>query len=171
MVQVTIQGKVLDYAFAFNLFSHRLQPAEISLLYDVFMKRRVEREGADYLRAKGLVTGRFPNIRLASFLGEGTRDTELGPDILRRQEMSKETYIAHIRDLLQDARPRSRAEIMAAIQHHFHADYDRHTMERKMSNILRDMHKMGIISKEGSNRYAKWFMTSATKRKNRPTID
>lgn len=170
-VQVTIQGKVLDYAFAFNLFSHRLQPAEISLLYDVFMKRRVEREGADYLRAKGLVTGRFPNIRLASFLGEGTRDTELGQDILRRQEMSKETYIAHIRDLLQDARPRSRAEIMAAIQHHFHADYDRHTMERKMSNILRDMHKMGIISKEGSNRYAKWFMTSATKRKNRPTID
>lgn len=164
-VQVTIQGKVLDYAFAFNLFTHHLQPAEISLLYDVFMKRRVEKEGADYLRAKGLVTGRFPHIRLASFLGEGTRDTELGQNILRRQDMSKETYIAHIRDVLQDARPRSRAEIMAAIQHHFPADFDKHSMERKMSRILHDMYKMGELTKEGDNRYAKWFLPSLKKKK------
>lgn len=170
-VQVTIQGKVLDYAFAFNLFTHHLQPAEISLLYDVFMKRRVEKEGADYLRAKGLVTGRFPHIRLASFLGEGTRDTELGQNILRRQDMSKETYIAHIRDVLQDARPRSRAEIMAAIQHHFPADFDKHSMERKMSRILHDMLETGIISKEGSTNAAKWFLPSSKKRNNRPTID
>lgn len=170
-VQVTIQGKVLDYAFAFNLLSHHLQPAEISLLYDVFMKRRVEKEGADYLRAMGLVSGRFPNIRLASFLGEGTRDTELGQNILRRQEMSKDTYIAHIRDLLQDARPRSRAEIIAAIQHHFPADYDKRCMERKMSNILRDMLKLGIVSKVGSTNAAKWSMPEAKKRKNRLKID
>lgn len=164
-VQVTIQGKMLDYTFAFNLLNHNLPPAATSLLYDVFMNRRVEKKGADYLRSLNLITGRYPNIKPAAFLGEEVHDTEVGQKILSQQEMSKGTYVAHIKDILQDGRPRSRAEIMIALERHLPAGYKKASMERKISNILRDMQDNHILMMTGIKRTAKWSMSTARKKR------
>lgn len=164
-VQVTIQGKMLDYTFAFNLLHHNLPPAATSLLYDVFMNRRVEKKGADYLRSLNLITGRFPNIKPAAFLGEEVHDTEIGQKILNQQEMSKGTYIAHIKDILQDGRPRSRAEIIIALERHLPSDYKKVSMERKISNILHDMQDNHILMMTGNKRTAKWSMITAKKKR------
>lgn len=164
-VQVTIQGKMLDYTFALNLLSQKLQPAETSLLYDVYLKRRVEKEGADHLRSMGLVAGRFPNIRPAAFLGEEVHDTEIGQKILSQQEMSKDTYIAHIKDILQDGRPRTRTEIMIALERHLPAGYNKASMQRKISRILHEMHSNRIIQAAGAGRSARWIIATARKRR------
>lgn len=164
-VQVTIQGKMLDYTFAFNLLHHNLPPAATSLLYDVFMNRRVEKKGANYLRSLNLITGRFPNIKPAAFLGEEVHDTEIGQKILNQQEMSKGTYIAHIKDILQDGRPRSRAEIMIALERHLPAGYKKASMERKISNILHDMQDNHILMMTGIKRTARWSIISAKRKR------
>lgn len=163
-VQVTIQGKMLDYTFAFNLLSQNLQPVETSLLYDVYLNRKVEKAAADLLRAKKLIEGRYPHIRIAAFLGEETHDTEIGQNILSQQDMSKDTYISHIKDILQDGRPRSRAEILIALERHLPANYKKRSIERKISNILQDMRDEDVLTVTGVKRTAKWSISSVKNR-------
>ena len=155
-VQVTIQGKILNYSFAFNILQHNIAPVDIALLYDVYVGRRIEKEGAARLRAQKLITGKYPKVHIASFLGESSSDPEFRKKILQQQDMSTETYIAHIKDILRDGYPRSRSEIMQAIAPYLPPNYNQVSMEHKLSNILNRMHKEKIISVQGGRRHAKW---------------
>ncbi|MBR3695915.1 MAG: putative DNA binding domain-containing protein [Akkermansia sp.] len=155
-VQVTIQGKVLNYTFAFNLLHRDIPAVDIALLYDVYVGRRIEKEGAARLRAKKLITGKFPKIVVAAFLGESATDPEIKHTILQQQEMSTETYIAHIKDILRDGHPRSRSEILHALTPYLPENYNRVEMQTKLSNILHKMHKNKIITSDGLRKAAKW---------------
>ena len=155
-VQVTIQGKILNYSFAFNILQHDIAPVDIALLYDVYVGRRIEKEGAARLRSQKLITGKFPKVRIASFLGEASSDPEFRQKILQQQDMSTETYIAHIKDILRDGHPRSRSEIMQAIAPYLPTNYNQVSMEHKLSNILNKMRKEETISVQGGRRHAKW---------------
>lgn len=157
-VQVTLQGKIHDYTFAFNLLHHDIEAIDIALLYDVYKGRRIERAAADRLREKGLISGRFPKIAVAAFLGETAPDPEIRETIFRQQEMSTETYIAHIKDILRDKHPRSRADILHALKPFLPLDYEPRSMERKVSNLLKKMLGEGLVSVEGTTRSAKWKM-------------
>lgn len=157
-VQVTLQGKIHDYTFAFNLLHHDIEAIDIALLYDVYKGRKIEKAAAERLREKGLISGRFPKIAVAAFLGETAPDPEVRENIFRQQEMSTETYIAHIKDILRDKHPRSRAEILHALKPFLPIDYEPRVMERKVSNLLKKMLGEGIVSVEGTTRSAKWRM-------------
>lgn len=93
---------------------------------------------------------------IASFLGESSPDPEFRQKILQQQDMSTDTYIAHIKDILRDGKPRSRSEIMQAIAPYLPINYNKVSMEHKLSNILNRMRKEEIISVQGERRHAKW---------------
>lgn len=155
-VQVMLQGKIINYDFAFNVRSNDLSPAEIALLYDVYKGRKIEKEGAALLRSKKLITGRYPNLAIAAFLGETANDQGLQNSIIQSRDMSTETYMAHIKDILRDGRSRSRGEILRALNPHLPKHLSYHTLETKLSNILNKMHKCGFIEISGERKHARW---------------
>lgn len=52
--------------------------------------------------------------------------------------------------------PKSRSEIMQAIAPYLPINYNKVSMEHKLSNILNRMRKEEIISVQGERRHAKW---------------
>ena len=158
-VIVTIYGKILDKNYTQLLHSNENLDLETVFLLDKVQKKEIISMD-DYKRLKknGLAEGRYPNIfvsfKVAELVGQKTeyvKNLGLNDDVCK-------TFIISTLKKIQRA---SNTELLEVIDAALPAILDEKQKRKKLSNLLQDMKKSGIVDSGGGRRYAKWFLVES----------
>lgn len=152
-VSVTVYGKVLNENYS------ALLAAEPNLeLHSVFLLDMVQKglpiteDQAKFLRGRGLVEGRYPQLSISSKVAValGAHD-----EYVRNKGLDNSICKQLILQLLA-SKPSSRAEILSAIDHALPATLSEKQKGSRVSYLLQALHKEGKARPEGKTASAIW---------------
>ena len=155
-VTVTVYGKILDKNYTQLLYSNEdLDMRTVFLLDKVQKQEVVSKESFKDLKKKGLVEGRYPNVfvsfKVADIVGQKAayvRNKGLDDDICKQL----------IIKALQSMGEASKRDLMEVLEKALPEVLSDEQKSKKVSNVLQEMKKDGIVVTTGTNRYAKWYL-------------
>lgn len=113
----TIDGRVLDENFANILVSNSsLSLQDIMLLDSVQKGRAISHEAANYLRKKGYIEGRYPNVYLSSKVVAPTKHVGLKTTYLKNRSFDDEYFKKLIVDYIKEFGKSKRQDLYALIE-------------------------------------------------------
>lgn len=115
-VVCTIEGRVLDENFANILvFNSSLSLSDIMLLDSVQKRIHISHEAANYLRKKGYVEGRFPNLYLSSKVIAPTRHVGLKATYIKNRSFDDNYFKRLIIDYIKEYGKAERTDLFTLI--------------------------------------------------------
>ena len=158
-VAVSIHGRILDERYTRLLMERTdLNLSQVMLLDQMQKGMRISREDHRFLKASGLVEGRYPNLMVAESIAKVTDDTDR---YLIERGFDKQDYLDMILDLIREHGPVSRKEIDQALISKLP---DRLTEEQKRwraQNLIQDLRRSGLIANQGTRAQSAWVLTDA----------
>ncbi|WP_165052610.1 MULTISPECIES: RNA-binding domain-containing protein [unclassified Adlercreutzia] len=154
-VTVTLYGKVLSEAYTRLLAAEPGMDFDTVFLLDLVQKGKpVTKEQGRALRSRGLVEGRYPNLIISSRVAGiiGTHE-----EYVRQKGLDTSICKELIVKLLR-ARPCSRAEIAAAIDHALPDGMSDDQKKKHVSYLLQELRKDQRVRPEGSRGSAVWVL-------------
>lgn len=112
----TIEGRVLDENFANILVSNTtLSLADIMLLDSVQKGKTISHDAATYLRKKGYVEGRYPNVYLSSKVVAPTQHVGLKASYIKNRSFDDNYFKKLIVDYIKEYGKAERADLFTLI--------------------------------------------------------
>lgn len=112
----TIDGRVLDENFANILVSNSsLSLQDIMLLDSVQKGKTISHEAANYLRKKGYIEGRYPNVYLSSKVIAPTKHVGLKTSYIKNRSFDDEYFKKLIVDFIKEFGKTKRQDLYALI--------------------------------------------------------
>ncbi len=155
-VTLTITGKIIDINYSSILAGNRqLSLYDIELLNRVQFGRKLTKDIVAYLRGKGLIEGRMPNVYISR---------SLASTINRRAEYSKhkgleeKMCVSLIENALKDHGRLSRVEITELLWNVLSDNLDEQKKKNKVSNLLKKLKAKGMIENTGKSPETKWYL-------------
>ena len=159
-VAVSIHGRILDERYTRLLMERTdLNLSQVMLLDQMQKGMRISREEHRYLKASGLVEGRYPNLMVAESIAKVTDDTDR---YLIERGFDKQYYLDMILTLIREHGPVSRKEIDQALISELP---DRLTEEQKRwraQNLIQDLRRSGLIVNQGTRAQPAWMLSEHT---------
>lgn len=115
-VVCTIEGRVLDENFANILVSNAsLSLTDIMMLDTVQKGRIISHETANYLRKKGYIEGRYPNVFLSSKVGAPTKHVGLKASYIKNKSFDDSYFKKLIVDYIKEYDRAERTDLFTLI--------------------------------------------------------
>lgn len=155
-VTLTITGKIIDINYS-NLLARNPQLSlyDIELLNRIQFGKKTSKEVVAYLRSKGLIEGRMPNVYiskgLATIINKKT-------DYSKHKGLDEKKYISLIEDALKDHGQLSRIEITDILWDVLPSILDNEQKKNKVYNLLKKLKKQGILDNTGKSPKAQWYL-------------
>lgn len=155
-VTLTITGKIIDINYS-NLLARNPQLSlyDIELLNRIQFGKKTSKEVVAYLRSKGLIEGRMPNVYiskgLATIINKKT-------DYSKHKGLDEKKYISLIEDALNDHGQLSRIEITDILWDVLPSILDDEQKKNKVYNLLKKLKKQGILDNTGKSPKAQWYL-------------
>lgn len=155
-VTLTITGKIIDINYS-NLLARNPQLSlyDIELLNRIQFGKKTSKEVVAYLRGKGLIEGRMPNVyiskRLATVIDKKA-------DYSKHKGLDEKKYISLIEDALKDHGQLSRIEITDILWDVLPSILDDEQKKNKVYNLLKKLKKQGILDNTGKSPKAQWYL-------------
>ncbi len=154
-VVCTIEGRVLDENFANILVANSmLSLADIMLLDSVQKRRRISHEAAAYLRKKGFIEGRYPNVFLSSKVVAPTKHVGLKASYIKNRSFDDEYFKRLIVDYIKEYGKANRSDLFALIANKLPEYMSERQRYDKLTNLLSSLKRKEILRYDG--RY--WFL-------------
>lgn len=155
-VTLTITGKIIDINYS-NLLARNPQLSlyDIELLNRIQFGKKPSKEVVAYLRGKGLIEGRMPNVYISKGLATVI---DKKADYSKHKGLDEKKYISLIEDALKDHGQLSRIEITDILWDVLPNILDDEQKKNKVDNLLRKLKKQGIITNTGKSPNAKWYL-------------
>ncbi len=155
-VTLTITGKIIDINYS-NLLARNPQLSlyDIELLNRIQFGKKPSKEVVAYLRGKGLIEGRMPNVYISKGLAAVI---DKKADYSKHKGLDEKKYISLIEDALKDHGQLSRTEITEILWDVLPNILDDVQKKNKVDNLLRKIKKQGVITNTGKSPNAKWYL-------------
>jgi ATP-dependent DNA helicase RecG len=156
-VKVTIHGRIIDENYSKLIYSETELPIETVFLLDRVQKGiKLTREQSDFLRAKKLIEGRYPNVFVSSKIAEITGEKA---QYIHNIGMGDEYYKEQILKLIKKFESASRKDIddllLPSLPNSL-SDKNKMSRIRYLINIMSVKEKS--IKNIGNNRKSKWVL-------------
>ncbi|MDO5847183.1 MAG: ATP-binding protein [Methanocorpusculum sp.] len=154
-VRVTIYGKILNQDFAKILSANGdLTLTEVLLLDKVSRGQKISKDAVAVLRKKKLIEGRYPNLYLSLSVADKTNQRA---QYTVNRGLDKESYRKFILVGIKQHGSLSRKDIDDILWEKLPASYNTEEKKRrKISNLLSEMRKEGLISSAHRGRGSMW---------------
>lgn len=150
----------MDENFANILVANSsLSLSDIMLLDSVQKRRLITREAINYLRKKGYIEGRYPNIFLSSKVIAPTRHVGLKASYIKNRSFDNGYFKKLITDYIREYHKADRTDLLTLVSNklpEYMTDSQRYD---KLTNLLSSMKKGGIIRREGNF----WILVNSTR--------
>ena len=158
-VAVSIHGRILDEYYTRLLMERTdLNLTQAMLLDHVQKGLRIGREDHRYLKASGLVEGRYPNLVVAGSVAKATGDA--GRHI-RERGFDKQYYLDLTIALVKEHGPVGRKEIDQALMPKLPDRLTDKQKNRKVQNLIQELRRSGLIVNQGTRSQPAWVLTEA----------
>ena len=158
-VAVRIHGRILDEYYTRLLMERTdLNLTQAMLLDHVQKGFRIDRKDHRYLKANGLVEGRYPNLVVAGSVARATGDA--GRHI-RERGFDKQYYLDLIIALVEEHGPVGRKEIDQALMPKLPDRLTDKQKNRKVQNLIQELRRSGLIVNQGTRSQPVWLTTEA----------
>ena len=151
-VMCTIEGRVLDENFANILVSNTTLPlADIMLLDSVQKGKTIPHDAATYLRKKGYVEGRYPNLYLSSKVVAPTKHVGLKASYIKNRSFDDNYFKKLIVDYIKEYGKAKREDLFALIGKmlpEYMSDRQRYD---KLTTLLSALKRNGKINYEAKH--------------------
>ena len=156
-VEVRLFGRIIDEQFSRLLKLHSdLQLADVILLDTVQKKRSITDDAIKYLRQKGLIEGRKPNIFLSANVANKTEDKAT---YTKHRAMDKAYYKDLVLKHLTKFSEASRDDINRLLYGKLSSALNDEQKNNQIRNLLTEMRsKDKSIKNTGTNRYPVWVL-------------
>lgn len=149
-VVCTIEGRVLDENFANILVSNlSLSLVDIMLLDAVQKRNPISHEAANYLRKKGYVEGRYPNVFLSSKVIAPTKHVGLKASYIKNKSFDDDYFKRLILDYIKEYGKAERTDLITLIGKmlpEYMTDRQRYD---KLTNLLSSLKRQGKVKYDG----------------------
>lgn len=155
-VTLTITGKIIDINYS-NLLARNPQLSlyDIELLNRIQFGKKTSKEVVAYLRGKGLIEGRMPNVYISKGLATVI---DKKADYSKHKGLDEKKYISLIEDVLKDHGQLSRIEITDILWDVLPSILDDEQKKNKVYNLLKKLKKQGILDNTGKSPKAQWYL-------------
>lgn len=149
-VVCTIEGKVLDENFANILVSNSsLRLADIMLLDSVQKRRTISHEAANYLRKKGYIEGRYPNVFLSSKVVASTKHVGLKTSYIKNRSFDDNYFKNLILDYIKEFGKAERIDLLTLIGKMLPEYMTEQQRYDKLTNLLSSLRRKGKLTYNG----------------------
>lgn len=146
----TIEGRVLDENFANILVSNSsLSMTDIMLLDKVQKRSVITRESANYLRKKGYVEGRYPNLFLSSKIIAPTKHVALKASYIKNRSFDDNYFKQLIKDYIAEYGKADRPDLSVLIENKLPEYMNERQRYDKLTNLLSSLKRSGMVKREG----------------------
>ena len=154
-VVVTIYGKIFDINYS-NILARNKQLSlfDIEYLNQIQFGKKPSAAIVSYLRGKGLIEGRMPNIFISKSIAASTGQKA---EYSKHKGMKEEKCVSFLLDALEDHEQMSKADIVTLLWDILPDILTDKQKTCKVDNLLKKMKKDGLIDVTGRGRYPKWF--------------
>ena len=155
-VTLTITGKIIDINYS-NILARNKQLSlyDIELLNRIQFRQKPSAGVATYLKKKGLVEGRMPNLyiskKLAASIGKKI-------DYTKHKGLDEQKCKSLVEEALKDHRQLTKSEIVDLLWNLLPDVLNDKQKVTKVENLLRKMKIEKIIDCSGMGRFAKWYL-------------
>lgn len=155
-VTLTITGKIIDINYS-NLLARNPQLSlyDIELLNRIQFGKKPSKEVVAYLRSKGLIEGRMPNVYISKGLAA---IIEKKSDYSKNKGLDEKKYVSLIEDALKDHGQLSRIEITDILWDVLPSILDDEQKKNKVYNLLKKLKKQGILDNTGKSPKSQWYL-------------
>ena len=155
-VTLTITGKIIDINYS-NLLARNPQLSlyDIELLNRIQFGKKPSKEVVTYLRSKGLIEGRMPNVYISKGLAA---IIEKKSDYSKNKGLDEKKYVSLIEDALKDHGQLSRIEITDILWDVLPSILDDEQKKNKVYNLLKKLKKQGILDNTGKSPKSQWYL-------------
>ena len=155
-VTLTITGKIIDINYS-NLLARNPQLSlyDIELLNRIQFGKKPSKEVVAYLRGKGLIEGRMPNVYISKGLATVI---DKKADYSKHKGLDEKKYISLIEDALKGHGQLSRIEITDILWNVLPSILDDEQKKNKVYNLLKKLKKQGILDNTGKSPKAQWYL-------------
>lgn len=155
-VTLTITGKIIDINYS-NLLARNPQLSlyDIELLNRIQFGKKPSKEVVAYLRGKGLIEGRMPNVYISKGLATVI---DKKADYSKHKGLDEKKYVSLIEDALKDHGQLSRIEITDILWDVLPSILDDEQKKNKVYNLLKKLKKQGILDNTGKSPKAQWYL-------------
>ena len=155
-VTLTITGKIIDINYS-NLLARNPQLSlyDIELLNRIQFGKKPSKEVVAYLRGKGLIEGRMPNVYISKGLATVI---DKKADYSKHKGLDEKKYISLIEDALEGHGQLSRIEITDILWNVLPSILDDEQKKNKVYNLLKKLKKQGILDNTGKSPKAQWYL-------------
>ncbi len=148
-VVCVIEGRVLDENFANILVSNTsLSLADIMLLDSVQKRRPISREAAVYLRKKGYIEGRYPNVFLSSKVVAPTTHVGLKASYIKNRSFDDKYFKKLIIDYIKEYGKAERIDLFALIGKMLPEYMTERQRYDKLTTLLSALKRSGLLKYE-----------------------
>ena len=148
-VVCTIEGRVLDENFANILAGNpSITLTDIMLLDTIQKRRQVTRDAANYLRKKGFVEGRYPNLFLSSKVVAPTEHIGLKASYIKNRSFDDAYFKRLTMDYIKEYGKATRADLLSLIANKLPEYMTERQRYDKITNLLASLKRKGLIRNE-----------------------
>ncbi len=148
----SIEGKVLDENFANILVANSsLSLADIMLLDSVQKGNTISHESANYLRKKGFVEGRYPNLFLSSRVVSSTNHISLKTSYIKNRSFDDDYYKKLIVEYIREFGKAERSDLNTLISDKLPEYLTSRQRYDKLTTLLSALKRKNILRHEGRN--------------------
>lgn len=158
-VSVTVAGKILDINYSNLLARNRqLSLSDIELLNRIQYGKGLDSAEVAYLRKKGLVEGRMPNIYISKGLA-----TTIGKkiDYSKHKGLDESKCVSLLVSALTDHKIMTRAEVFELLVNVLPDVMSNEQKVHRVDNLLKKLKRNGVVENTGRGRYAKWYLVNS----------
>ena len=149
-VVCTIEGRVLDENFANILVSNTsLSLADIMLLDSVQKGRLISHEAATYLRKKGYIEGRYPNIYLSPKVVAPTKHVGLKASYIKNRSFDDSYFRKLILDYIKEYGKAERRDLFILIGKMLPEYMNERQRYDKLTNLLSSLKRRKLLKYDG----------------------
>ena len=153
-VQVLVIGQILDPNYTRMLMSQsKLSLLDVVALDKVQKKQRLGNEEFKSLKKKKLIEGRRPNLFVSASVAAATDSVV---DYLKKRGIDKEYCRRMVVELLQNQGEATRQDIEKLLLNKVSDALNEGQKKNFITNLLQEMRREGILTVEGTTRWAKW---------------
>ncbi len=145
----TIEGRVLNENFANILVSNKsLSLADIMLLDSIQKRKNISHEAATYLRKKGYIEGRYPNIFLSSKIIAPTQHVGLKASYIKNRSFDDNYFKKLIVDYIKEYGKAKRSDLFTLIGKMLPEYMNERQRYDKLTTLLSALKKKAILKNE-----------------------